>query len=136
MTALDHNIRDAIVAYLAAQQGIAAALLFGSAAAERLQPQSDIDLAVLFLHEHVPDGFAPVDMRGDLEQIAGRDVDLVVLNGASPIIAFQAVRYGVLLIAPDRPTYDRFAMRLVSEYADFKRIRRPIEEAMIKRRAL
>lgn len=41
------NLRE-LIACLAAQPGIAAAILFGSAAAGRLRPESDLDLALLF----------------------------------------------------------------------------------------
>jgi predicted nucleotidyltransferase len=122
---------DALGTYLDTLPGLAAALLFGSAARERLRPESDIDLALLFGEEAVPEGFALLDLRGDLEQCVGRDVDLLVLNTASPIIAHQALKTGLLLRCPDRPAYLRYVVRLISTYADLKRVRRPIEEALI-----
>lgn len=126
----------ALVQALGERRDLAAAVLFGSGAAGRLRANSDLDLALLFAQGQVPDGLALLDMRGELELLAGRDVDLVVLNGASPIIAHQAIKNGKLLVCRDRWAYETYVMRLVSEYADFKRIRRPIEEAVIKRRVL
>jgi predicted nucleotidyltransferase len=122
--------------YLARVPGLAAALLFGSAAREQLRPDSDVDLALLFAEGAVLEGLALLDLRGELERLAGRDVDLVVLNGASPIIAHQAFTTGTLIYCADRSAYERYFVRLVSEYADFKRIRRPIEEALIRRSVL
>ncbi len=127
---------DAIVGYLAANPAVIAGVLFGSAAAGRLRPDSDLDLALLFAAQQVPDDLAVLDMRAALEQIIRRDVDLIVLNHASPILAFQIVKHGKLVFCRDHVAYDRFLVRLISEYADFKRIRRPIEEAVLSRRVL
>jgi predicted nucleotidyltransferase len=123
-----------LIAYLEAQPVVLAAILFGSAAAGRLHPESDLDLALLFADDGVPDAFAALDLRAALEQRAGRDVDLIVLNRAPTILAFQAAKKGRLIVCRDPRAYQRYIVRLISEYADFKRIRRPIEEAVLKRR--
>ena len=123
-----------LTTYLEAQPAVLAAVLFGSAAAGRLRPESDLDLALLFVDDGVPDAFAALDLRAALEQRAGRDVDLIVLNRAPTILAFQATKKGKLITCRDPRAYQRYIVRLISEYADFKRIRRPIEEAVIKRR--
>lgn len=126
----------AIAEYLAANPAVVAGVLFGSGAAGRLRPDSDLDLALLFASEHEPDERAVLQMRADLETLVRRDVDLIVLNRASTILAFQVARYGTLLFCRDRVAYQHFLVRLISEYADFKIIRRPIEQALIERRAL
>ena len=99
-----------------------------------MRPESDLDLALLFDYEQVPDEFAVLEMRAALEQCARRDVDLIVLNQASPILAFQSVKKGQILLGGNSAAYQRYLIRLISEYADFKRIRRPIEEAVLTRR--
>jgi len=71
-----------LTTYLEAQPAVLAAVLFGSAAVGRLRPESDLDLALLFADDGVPDAFAVLDLRAALEQRAGRDVDLIVLNRA------------------------------------------------------
>jgi predicted nucleotidyltransferase len=125
-----------LIAYLEAQPAVLAAVVFGSAAVGRLRPDSDLDLAVLFAEGRVPDAFAALELRAALEQRLCRDVDLIILNQASPILAFQVAKNGRLITCKDPHAYQLYAMRLISEYADFKRIRRPIEEAIINRRIL
>lgn len=125
---------EALIAFFSMQPSVAAAILFGSAATGRMRPDSDLDLAVLFDEGHVPDPFEVFDLRETVEKIAQRDVDLVVLNNASPILAFQAAKYGTLLVCNHQRAYHLFLARLISEYADFKRVRRPIEEAVLQRR--
>jgi len=123
-----------LIAYLEAQPEVLAAVVFGSTTAGRLRPESDLDLALLFAEGSVPDALAALELRAALEQHAGRDVDLIVLNHASPILAFQAAKKGQLIVCKDARAYQQYIVRLISEYADFKRIRRPIEEAVLQRR--
>lgn len=125
---------QALTDYLEAQPEVLAAIVFGSAAAGRLRPESDIDLALLFAEGGMPDELAALELRGELEQRAARDVDLIVLNRAPTVLAFQAVKKGQLIFCRDPRAFERYAVRLISEYADFKIIRRPIEEAVLKRR--
>lgn len=127
-------IIQSLISFLETQPSVLAAIVFGSVASGRLHAESDLDLALLFDDANVPDGFAVLDLRATLEQYARRDVDVVVLNGASPILAFQAVKHGQRISVRDEQAYQRFVVRLISEYADFKRVRRPIEEAVLKRR--
>lgn len=69
-----------------ASQPIQRLSVFGSAARDELTPDSDIDLLV----EYEPD--APVGLFAmgghlmDLQDIVGRKVDLVTLNGLCPYI--------------------------------------------------
>lgn len=125
---------QAVADYLETQPAVLAAVVFGSAAAGRLRADSDLDLALLFAHDAVPDAFAALELRAALEHHGGRDVDLIVLNDAPIIIAFQAIKHGQAILCRDRRAYEEYVVRLITDYADFKRIRRPIEEAVIKRR--
>ncbi len=127
---------DSITVHLARVPGLIAAILFGSAASGRLQPHSDLDIALLFTYPTRPDPLSLLELRGEIEQLAQRDVDLVVLNDASPILAFEVVRTGCLLFCHEHTLFDSYIMRVSSAYADFKRIRQPAEEAVIQRRVL
>lgn len=72
-------------------------------------------------------------MQRELERIARRDVDLIVLKRGSTILAFQAIKHGYVIACCDLLAYQCCVVRLITEYADFKIICRPIEEAVIKR---
>lgn len=132
MTTMD----QLIIRYLSQNPNVSAGLIFGSAAADRLRPESDFDLALLFAPMRVPDDETILLMRADLEEIVARNVDLIVLNQASTILAFQIIKTGAVIFCRDRRSLEQFIVRLITEYADFKIIRRPIEEAVIKRRVL
>lgn len=121
---------------LSATPGVAAVLLFGSAARGQLRPDSDVDVAALFEHARVPSFEERLMLQQRLEEAVQRDVDLVVLNDAPTILARQALTSGILIACPNSRVYHEFVIRLATEYADFKRIRKPIEDAVIRRRVL
>ena len=88
----------------------------------------------MFPRDQVPAPLEVLELADALEPLAGRAVDVLVLNDASPIIAFQAVKHGQRVFCRDLAAYHAHVVRLITEYADFKIIRRPIEEAVLKRR--
>jgi len=104
------------------KQGVVLAYLFGSQAEGTARPLSDIDLAVL-----LPSNLAGVErFRIQLKLIDDcgvafqrSDVDVVILNEASPLLAYEVVKHGKLLYEDEasRPATD-FAVYTLSRYAD------------------
>jgi predicted nucleotidyltransferase len=127
-----NDVVDAIVRDLDGRWGVDAAWLFGSQVRGG-RADSDIDLAVLFRDQ--PDGQQLLEARAELEQIAGRPVDVVDLDVASPIIAHQAIKTGRLVA--DRVPAHRIAFltRLPDRYEDLTLVRRTIEQTILKRTA-
>jgi len=83
---------------LALCEGVVAAWLFGSAQDGVVRPGSDIDVGVLFAQRPSLDQLA--DLRAGVQAALDYDeVDLVPLNGASPILRFAAIS--------GRPVYTR-----------------------------
>lgn len=108
----------------------AAVLLFGSHAGGRPTADSDIDLAVLLgAPDPEPDRLAAI--RIDLEHILGAPVDLVILDRASPILVMEILRCHRVLAAPDAEALESLIVRTLTDYADLKIVRRPIEEALL-----
>lgn len=108
--------------YLSNQPDVIAAYLFGSAAANLDHAQSDVDVALL-LPEYLSRSAAlelQLKVMADLEDICGRQVDVVILNTASPLLCFQVFKHGRLLAERDRKGRALFEMRARSLYYDFK----------------
>ena len=57
--------------------GVVEFALFGSVVRDDFRPDSDIDVMVKFVDGHTTDLFDIVDMKDELRQILGRQVDLV-----------------------------------------------------------
>lgn len=62
-----------------------------------------------------------------------KDVDLVVLDTAGPVIKMQALRNGILLHST-KNAYENFFSETINEYDDLKFFRRGIEESVLRRR--
>ena len=105
--------------------------LFGSIAAGQHSETSDIDLAISFKTK--PDFYFLDDIRNTLCGLIKREIDIVVLNNASPIIRMQALKKGIPLIRRDT-AYEEFFTRTVEDYADLKIVRKEIEDSILKGR--
>jgi uncharacterized protein len=105
--------------------------LFGSAARGEEREDSDLDLAALFRRR--PAALELLDAKGELADLLGREVDLVDLDRASPILGMQVLRSGRLLV--DRNPARRYAFfsRTISMYEDVKILRREAERALLQR---
>jgi predicted nucleotidyltransferase len=113
---------EAIAAYFAGQADVAAAYLFGSAARGQADRLSDVDIAVLLdapaeAEENVE---RQLRLMGDLEEYANREVQVVVLNRAAPLLAYQVVRHGILLYERSRAERISFEVLTRRVYFDLK----------------
>ncbi|MFP4600796.1 MAG: type VII toxin-antitoxin system MntA family adenylyltransferase antitoxin [Persicimonas sp.] len=107
------------------------AYVFGSAAADRLGPDSDFDIAVDAGRRLEADEL--MELSGRLASVVGRTVDLVDLLDAGAILNMQVLRRGRLITCRDERALAEFKMYTPSIYADWKHLRRPIDEALIRR---
>jgi predicted nucleotidyltransferase len=109
-----------------------AVFVFGSVAAGRSRPDSDVDLA--FLTKSPVEPVALFQARCRLADLLGRPVDIVSLRDASPIIAMQVLRKGRVVVDRDPRARALFTMAAPSRYEDLRIVRAPAEAA-IRRRA-
>ena len=101
--------------------------LFGSQASGKRWAESDIDFAVL-LGPGVPReryGKVQLELIGKLMSALGADaVDVVILNTASPVLAYEGVvRGGKVLFAKDSLARIRFEVAVFQRYADTAHLR-------------
>ena len=128
---MDEQIERTLRLFFAKEENIRIAFLIGSFATGKSRPDSDVDVAVLF--GRIPDHMKILDLRERLSEGLKRDIDLVILNEAGPIIRMQALKTGIRLRA-EKGAYEDFFVRTVNEYDDLKQIRAPIEEAVLRRK--
>lgn len=95
---------------------VIAAWAFGSAKDGEIRPGGDLDLAVLF--DTSPSLDERVELLIELQRALNfDDVDLVVLNHASPITRFEAVS-GRLIFSRDENKRAEFVSLTSREYED------------------
>ena len=100
----------------ARDDNIVAAWIFGSAREGTIRPGADIDVGVLFARMPSIDELA--DLRAALQDaLAFDEIDLVILNEASPILRFEAVS-GRPIYTADRESRATFVSLTAREYED------------------
>jgi predicted nucleotidyltransferase len=108
------------------------AFLFGSFARNRTHLSSDIDIGILF--KTVPEMETLHDLTEGLSSILTRDVDLAVLNYASPILKMQILKNGILVFASNKKYYYQFFTDTINQYDDLKHVRKNCEENILRGR--
>lgn len=103
--------------YLQRDARVVGATVFGSARDGRVRPGSDLDLAVLFDEALSAEEF--LEFYGDLcDQVPGVEkMDLVRLNNADPILAFEAIS-GTFLCTNDVDKMAGYFSLVCREYED------------------
>lgn len=123
---------DEIGRLLEARGDVRLAYVFGSFAAGRTHAASDIDVAVLFTGKPPP---ATLDrLTEDLEEVAGRTVDLVDLASAPPLLRHQIVSTGSCVVCRDPAERADFETRTVMRYLDTAHLRK-IQHHYLRERA-
>jgi predicted nucleotidyltransferase len=125
--------REAVIAALrAALAGapVRLAILFGSVARGRTRADSDVDVAIL---PRDPDLQLREELKlqAQLERACRREIDLVRMDRADTLLAWQIARHGVVLKADPPAEYARFVMRAAADYLDAQ----PALEAAARRYA-
>lgn len=122
-----HHGDDVVRAELRARvHGLVAIYRFGSSVHGETHGQSDVDIAVLARAPLAP--AARFDLQERLATLLRRNVDLVDLTQASPVLAVQVIGHGLLLDDIDPDTRGRFEDRMLGAYARLNEERRGILE--------
>jgi predicted nucleotidyltransferase len=114
----DRDLIERLRACLEAEPRVRLAILYGSAARDRLRPGSDLDLAVELCETALPLA-AELDLAVELERRCGRAVHLVRIDQASHLLRWQIAKHGIVVLS--RPPIARvlFLARTAAEQADF-----------------
>lgn len=109
---------------------VQAAFLFGSRAFAKARPGSDWDLGV-YLEPPEPD--PALEILTDLVRAGLEPVDLVVLNQAPPVLAFEVVRANKIVYRREGFCVGCYVSRVMREYWDLEPLLRVQREAMKRR---
>jgi predicted nucleotidyltransferase len=103
--------------------GVVSAYVFGSVREHRAHQESDVDMGIVLDRRFYPDERsrfeAQVELRRHLSPAAvGREVDLVVLNDASPVLSRRIVSAGERLVCQDAAADQAFRRDVQLRAAD------------------
>lgn len=120
-----------IIAALRKHREIELAYLFGSAAKGCTHP-NDVDIAVLLTKPLRPlQKMNYTIALGTELELAARPFkfDVIILNTAEPLLAFQVIQYGKLLVERKRKADRDYKVRTMTRYHDAK----PLHDFFYKR---
>jgi len=126
---------------LEARPEVLFAYLFGSAGTGITHGQSDVDVAVYVCDSSIQGADANlmlhdlwIDIHGELVRTLGReDVDLVILNRTSPLLAERVVRHGQLLFSRDEVARIRWIVETKGRYCDLTPVRSRLDRVVAER---
>lgn len=114
---------DIIKKYLNDQKDIEIAILYGSFAMGNITPLSDLDVAVLLRDTPAKERIIQrqCDLTTDMMGMSKlNNVDVTILNIASPLLAHQVIKYGKVLKCIDENRYENLIESIINTYLDTK----------------
>ncbi len=100
-------------------ENILFAYIFGSYAKGNMRADSDLDIGIYLKEEMNIEEYLKIRM--DLTKICKRQVDLVVLNAATPLLKYEIYKNNILLFTRDRTIESNYKVKILFEYNDIKR---------------
>jgi predicted nucleotidyltransferase len=120
---------EPIARTLAANPRVSSVYIFGSQGTGTARPDSDVDIAIRTTE--------PLALRDELMLVAdltdalGRsDIDLVLLDRATPVLRYEVVVRGRRLFARDDAEADAWERRAIAAYLDTAHMRRTQERLL------
>lgn len=108
-------------------------IVFGSAANERMRPDSDIDVAYMSDQGRNAGEHERFVLAQEMAGILDRDVHLVDLRQASTVLQAQVVSRGKVILDREPLRRQEFFLRVLKEYARLNEERAPILEKIKER---
>ena len=119
------TLSEKLRGYFVQRDEIRLVYIFGSIAKGCANKLSDVDIAVFISEDstkNYPYGYRAQVITDLMKILKTNNVDLVVLNRASPFLRFQVLRYGKLIFCRSKLERVRFQVRTFNEYNDTKRL--------------
>jgi predicted nucleotidyltransferase len=128
------NIEKTTQHFFKNKSGIVSVHLFGSQVKGYANEKSDVDCAILFERDSILKPLDLIELRESLSSVLHKEVDLVCLNTASPIISMQIYKHGKVIINNNSKLYAKYIINLFTDYCDLKILRKPMENAILNRK--
>ena len=124
------NIDKKKLASLCKKYGVLLVVLHGSYAAGRAGKKSDIDIGIMAGQKY--DADTRMNLLNDFSDLFGDKFDPVFLNGAEPLISYQAAIHGRPLYEERKGLFQQFQIQAAARYRDTKKFRQ-MEKMYIKK---
>ena len=120
MTIPTDVLKQKISSYFSTKHGVVAVYLFGSHAAEKERPFSDVDIGLLFDDADKKSVAEKVDYYLiELSRIIRKDIHPVIMNSAGELLLKQIFLKGDCIVVNDKKKLSRYKMIMFSKIIDF-----------------
>jgi len=118
-----YHVDAARLADIAERYGLDMVVIFGSQVSGHVRAGADIDVAVRMQRRSWGDWERELELVGELTKaITGDgDLDVVFLNGASPLLLFEVASGGVVLYQGQPTTFAQFQSYAARRYDDSRK---------------
>lgn len=117
------QMRQKIAEVLESEERVLFAYIFGSTATGTERKGSDVDVALYLVPESAEGSFdIRLELMEKLTRAISKDVDVVVLNAASPFLRYVALKEGQLVLERAQGARIDFELKALNEYFDYKPI--------------
>ncbi|MBI4975486.1 nucleotidyltransferase domain-containing protein [Candidatus Peregrinibacteria bacterium] len=106
-----------VIEHVAQKYGLEMVILFGSVAKNRANKNSDVDMVVLSHSKLVLK--KELELRHELQNLFQKEVDLVFLQDAGPLLLGQIAKDGRLIFGTKKK-FDDFRIYAMKSYLDFE----------------
>lgn len=107
--------RDTLIKY----ETIIFAYIFGSFVQNKLKAGSDIDIAIYLEEDLGADIY--IEIKNTLSDDIKREVDLVILNEAPPLLKYEIYKNNLLLFTRNKTIESNQKVKTLFQYNDMKR---------------
>ena len=128
------NLKNLVKEFFQKKDQVISVQIFGSFAKGSNTVDSDVDLAILCDVKNMPSKMDLLSWRQELSELLRKEVDLICLNEASPILGMQVAQDRINILLKDEKAYSAYVMNLYSDYAELKMLRAPMEQGILKRK--
>ncbi|MFQ5639641.1 MAG: nucleotidyltransferase domain-containing protein [bacterium] len=133
------EIKKTLRAFFRKQDEVLVAYLFGSVAEDKQNKLSDLDVAILVDSnklkrlEKQQFGYQVSVMTDLMSLLKTNDIDLVILNYATPLLSHEVIKSGEIVFCRDEDDRAEFEIRTQHRYLDTKHLRE-IQDSYFKER--
>ena len=92
------KIKNEIINYFKEQPEIVTIYLFGSTVSSSNKKSKDIDIALLIKNKF-KENIDSLSIMTDLSSILNKDVDIIIMNDASPLLSYEIRKKGKIIFS-------------------------------------
>lgn len=120
--------------YFEKRPEVIAAYLYGSHAAGTANSRSDVDIAIHTrpFKTRLESFKARVQYQREISDLARKNADIVLLQEAGELLAYQILRSGCRLFERDRQAHRAFVARRMIQCLDFQYLQKRMQKGLVR----